>query len=420
MPRRDYSGNAVPTTITSGITDTSLTISIADATGWPTGGGNGKFFVTLNRGLSNEERVLVESRTSTTLTIASVGDRGVDETAASTHALGSTIHHTLSAVDVDEANQHKNDTALDDHTQYMKADGTRHDDTARHTFGGAFATPATPPQISTTGSAGAAAGPARSDHTHSLGAGSINASSLFTAGVVNANQLGTGAVTEAKIGTGAVTEAKIGTDAVVTAKIQDGAVTAPKFVSTLARRYIVADAAALAALTGLREGDTAYQVDNDYEHYYNGTIWIGPIRARVHHNATQAISTSTVTALAFNSERYDIGATHSTSVNNNRLTVPTGMGGLYAMGGHVDWQQNSAGWRTMGIRVNGTTVVAFTADVPGAPNMPVTQTVSTEYELAAGDYIELRVEQNSGGNLNILTANSYTPEFWFRRIGPVA
>lgn len=121
MPRRDYTGNAVATTLTSGITSGDLAIPIAASTGWPTGGANGKFYVTINRGESDEERVLVESRTGLNLTVSAVGDRGVDDTSAQSHASGATIEHTFSAVDADEANAHVFDTTRDDHTQYHNA-----------------------------------------------------------------------------------------------------------------------------------------------------------------------------------------------------------------------------------------------------------------------------------------------------------
>lgn len=168
MARRNYAGGAVPTTITAGINNTALTISIASSTGWPSGGANGKFYVTIGDDQATEERVLVQSRTGGTLTVQSVGDRGVDGTTAATWAAGTTIRHTGSAVDFDEANQHINDTAQDHHTQYMKADGTRHDLTARHAFGAALGTPGAPTSmvIGDAANAGAGAVPARSDHRH--------------------------------------------------------------------------------------------------------------------------------------------------------------------------------------------------------------------------------------------------------------
>lgn len=103
MARRDYSGGAAATTITSAINATATTITIASATGWPDGT-NGKFFVVIDRDTSSEEKVLVQSRTGTVLTVASSSDRGVDDTTATSHASGASIEHSISATDLDEAN----------------------------------------------------------------------------------------------------------------------------------------------------------------------------------------------------------------------------------------------------------------------------------------------------------------------------
>lgn len=102
--RREHEGAAVATTITAGISGTDTSISIADATGWPDGA-SAPFWVVLARGLSSEEKVLVESRSGTTLTVDSAGDRGGDGTSAATHASGTTIEHCITAEEVDEANQ---------------------------------------------------------------------------------------------------------------------------------------------------------------------------------------------------------------------------------------------------------------------------------------------------------------------------
>src|SRR5690606_40563902 len=86
--QRSYAGGAVETTITSDINATDLSISIAASTGWPSGGANGPFFVVIDRGLAGEEKVEIQSRTGTTLTVASTGKRGADDTSASSHATG--------------------------------------------------------------------------------------------------------------------------------------------------------------------------------------------------------------------------------------------------------------------------------------------------------------------------------------------
>lgn len=98
--RRAYSGAPVKTTITSTITASDLTISLVSATGWPTGA---PFYVVIDEGLATEEKAKC-TRSGTTLTIASVGDRGVDGTAAAGHQSGASIRPCLTALDLDEAN----------------------------------------------------------------------------------------------------------------------------------------------------------------------------------------------------------------------------------------------------------------------------------------------------------------------------
>lgn len=122
FPRREFSGNAVPTTISGTIGAGDLTINIVASTGWPTGG-TGPFIVTIDQGLATEEKVEVLSRTGLALTITPTG-RGHDNTAAVGHGGGAKIEHTLAARDLSEANQHLADVTLDNHTQYLNP--TRH------------------------------------------------------------------------------------------------------------------------------------------------------------------------------------------------------------------------------------------------------------------------------------------------------
>lgn len=240
MPLRDHAGAAVVTTLSANISASDLSITISDATGWPTGGVNGPFFVDINPDGAGEEKVLVTSRTATTLTVAVVGDRGVDGSSASAHNAGVKIRPTWTATEAQEANDHIFDVARDDHTQYMKADGTRHDLTARHSAGTVVPT-GSPASVGTVLSDGVAATVARADHVHDLGAGSVDASGLFAAGVIDAAALANLAVTTAKIADLAVTlgkiadlavsDAKLASNAVTTAKIADGAVTLSKLGS---------------------------------------------------------------------------------------------------------------------------------------------------------------------------------------------
>lgn len=222
--RRTFAGGAVATTISPGINGSDTAIGIAATTGWPTGSA-GDFGVVIDRGTASEEKVLIASRSGSTLTVAS-GGRGVDGTSATTHASGATIELAIFARDLDEPNAHLSDDTLDHHSQYLN--NARHDIEARHTFGAALGTPAAPASIGTANSAGSGDNPAREDHVHEIGAGAIDTASMFAAGVIDAAAIGANAVGSSELADNAVDTGAIADNAVTTAKIADDQVTAAK------------------------------------------------------------------------------------------------------------------------------------------------------------------------------------------------
>lgn len=132
---------------------------------------------------------------------------------------------------------------------------------------------------------------------------------------------------------------------------------------------------------------------------------------RVYNSSTQSISTSSATAITFNSERWDTGGCHSTASNTARITVPTGGDGKWLIGGHVQWSNsNTTGTRQVQLRVNGTTVIAVHEAL--GTTADAMMSITALYSLAATDYVELVVFQNSGVSLNIQSSSAYSPEFW--------
>lgn len=101
--RRQFKGSAVKTALTGSITSTTLTLTIADPTGWPDGS-TGPFFVVIDRATTTEESVQVASRTAGTLTVASTANRGLNDTTAVSHVSGAPIEHVATKRDFDEAN----------------------------------------------------------------------------------------------------------------------------------------------------------------------------------------------------------------------------------------------------------------------------------------------------------------------------
>ena len=137
----------------------------------------------------------------------------------------------------------------------------------------------------------------------------------------------------------------------------------------------------------------------------------GVIGARVYNSGDIAnIVTATITTLTFDSERYDTDTIHSTSSNTSRLTATTA--GKYLIWGSATWAFTPVNGAIY-LWLNGTTYIA--RHQPAVDYR--TMNVSTVWDMAAGDYVELRVEQNSGGNVSISAISAYSPEFGMMRIG---
>lgn len=207
---RDHAGGAVDTTITSDITGTSLSISIDDPTGWPTGGANGPFHVILSYDLAGKEKVEVQSRTGSTLTIADTGKRGIDGTSAQSHTAGAKIRHCVTAIDIQEANDHITNVGLDHHTQYLN--------TSRHA---AIVHTAGMLGTDSVGSDEIAAGAVGSGE---LAAGAVTAGKIGVGGISAANQFATGVVDAAAIATDAVGSIEIAAGAVGSSELATGVV----------------------------------------------------------------------------------------------------------------------------------------------------------------------------------------------------
>ena len=137
--------------------------------------------------------------------------------------------------------------------------------------------------------------------------------------------------------------------------------------------------------------------------------------ARVYNSAAISINNNTVTSLTFDSERFDTDTIHSTSSNTSRLTATTA--GKYDIAGTASFVSNATGRRALLIRYNGTTVIAQ-QEWDTSQNGITYMTISTLYDMAVDDYVEMLVFQDSGGSLNINALSNHSPEFMMARVGP--
>lgn len=193
--RRSYAGAAPACTLTNAInsSDTSALLT-GDVTNW-NNTTNGPFYMVIDPGLSTEEKVLVSTRSGSSLSSIT---RGVDGTTASSHAAGATCYPVFTAVDADQAN--KVASTLTTKGDLLATDGTVLNRLAVGT----------------------------NDYV-------LKADSSATNGVawgqVAAAGIATDAVTTAKILDENVTAGKLATDSVTTAKIADLNVTGEKLAN---------------------------------------------------------------------------------------------------------------------------------------------------------------------------------------------
>lgn len=135
----------------------------------------------------------------------------------------------------------------------------------------------------------------------------------------------------------------------------------------------------------------------------------------VYHDANQTISNSTWTASAFNQEHYDTDTMHDTVTNNSRITIKTA--GKYIIIAMGEFADNSTGFRSMYVRLNGSDVIALSRIKPiGAGVGNDAFCLAGEWDFAVNDYIEVMVLQSSGGNLTWQANATYQPQFIARRV----
>jgi hypothetical protein len=138
-------------------------------------------------------------------------------------------------------------------------------------------------------------------------------------------------------------------------------------------------------------------------------------RGRITRAASQSIPNNTITAISFDTEREDPDDMHESVTNPTRVTIADA--GYYEFGGSVEFAQNATGVRALHLRVNGSVLWAVSGVVNAGSGSAVQLNMNSKLNLAASDYSELTVYQNSGGALNVVKQSNWSPEFWWQRLG---
>lgn len=138
-------------------------------------------------------------------------------------------------------------------------------------------------------------------------------------------------------------------------------------------------------------------------------------RCRVFNSANISVTDSDNPSLTFDSERFDTDDMHSLTTNTGRLTCNDA--GDYIIGASIIWAANATGFRTLRLELNSSTLIVGTAVQAVTTAAVVTrQSVCTLYRLVVGDYILVRVSQNSGGALNVTSVGDTSPEFYMIKV----
>lgn len=148
-------------------------------------------------------------------------------------------------------------------------------------------------------------------------------------------------------------------------------------------------------------------------------VWTtrGGPACRVYRTTDQSIATATTTAIAFDAERHDATGMHEPATNPSRITIVTP--GVYRLSAAVEFGTDPVGSYSLVLLVNGTTTIATDQKELTSGTGPAAMlNASTEYKLAAADYVEAVVTQDSGVSVAVKALGNYSPEFAAAWLGP--
>ena len=134
------------------------------------------------------------------------------------------------------------------------------------------------------------------------------------------------------------------------------------------------------------------------------------ISCRVTHSVNQTTTTGAMTTLAFDTEIWDTDNMHDNVTNNSRITFKTA--GRYLIGLSVSWLNNATGERLFEIYKNGAPLEFTGSQLPPDAQNRCNQSGIMLTQFAVNDYIEAKVRQRSGGNLDVDKFYNASPIFW--------
>lgn len=130
---------------------------------------------------------------------------------------------------------------------------------------------------------------------------------------------------------------------------------------------------------------------------------LAPPHAVLRQTSAQTIGTGSFTALNFDTEDVDSVNGHDSGLPSRYTAVYPGW---YQVSGGATFASSATGRRLARVGVNGALVAGSESGVPGNASVIGFAFRATEVYLAIGDYVEVFVFQDSGGNLATFVANA--------------
>jgi hypothetical protein len=201
--------------------------------------------------------------------------------------------------------------------------------------------------------------------------------------------------------TGTAASPQIASGAIVDADINSGAkIAVSKLDTASSGQIIVANSSGVPAYV-TASGDVSVASAGAVE-----VKTISNARALAYRNTTQSFTNNTDARITFSGVVTD-PSTYWSAGAASRLTVPTGLGGLYQITYNLAFAANATGARYGFIWVNG-----------GDLSDPLGVTVAAQafasrfgatyiVNLSAGDYVQINARQTSGGALNLIYADLF-------------
>jgi hypothetical protein len=191
------------------------------------------------------------------------------------------------------------------------------------------------------------------------------------------------------------------------AGLADGSVLTSANYDSYLRQQVVTQCTSGTRPTGV-EGRIIAETDTDRVLIYDGSSWVrigsysasartGVAIARFYTNQSIPNGTGTFTAISWDLESTDTDG--FITVSSTDITIPSGLGGLYAVTGTVSWATSPGANSTVEF-YNSTTTGAWRFPVGAATQLP--NGFSLVADVAAGDVCQLRLSQGTAAAINVV------------------